>query len=581
MKNGLPKVAGWFGMALVFSTGAHALPTRDEVYRNDDLAVTVYRDSEKADQYWFVPQVKLYEVDGAIQYRKRKLPNGDTAFTFYVLPTFGEAVRDFISQEIPGLHASSQLKPVYAKRFGVQSKWLGVSVESEEVTDYRYLNQPQMVRFVLNPDQTADFEDLFSTLPGVPVLTSISYESERVEKYLQIELTYKEVYKALNIGGTGRYTFTQAEIASGVSQYLANKYLNIRAKGDIKIPEIVNKVIESCFTPVARDAGAASRRGMFSQPGQVPGLTPTEEAELIEWSLREVAHGAREGLRGDIVIDDPVDDEDDTLPPPRPRLPAPSSGSAGGTGGIGGPLPPRPTSPTPGLPPYTPPSGGTPGAPGVPGVPGASGAPVQFRFKRELADRDEKFLFHQEQMVDTQEKVVLPAYLTSKNRSASGEADGTEVIALEPKAVRVTSGTARKSRPLSSGVRFERGSQVVLASAFSLHAANGYNSGQSLPYRWDPAWGDPEEELYFRVGNGPWLQFSKTAGSTGRALISATTLQRGEIQFYVDKSKLWQKIPAKLREPRWGGLVEAIFPFEGTTMEFGVTVTGRKLRPGH
>ena len=52
----------------------------------------------------------------------------------------------------------------------------------------------------------------------------------------------------------------------------------------------------------------------------------------------------------------------------------------------------------------------------------------------------------------------------------------------------------------------------------------------------------------------------------------------GEIEFYVDKSAIFNKIPAKLRKAGCMGMCGAMFTLEGITPEFVIQISGRRIQ---
>jgi hypothetical protein len=586
----LSAVASVIQMALA-SSAAWAVPTRQEAYRNDELGVVVYRDSEDTEIFWYLPILKPYMESGHVAFRKRARTNGNTDYTFYLLPQFPQELVEFVANEIPGLHNRQQLKPVKAKRFGLQVKQFNVAALSDEVTDYRYLNQPQMVRLSLSTDDSADFDDLFSSTPGVPVNMAIYYDSEFVQKYLKIELSYKEVYDAMNIAASGRYTFTKAEISAQMSNYLSNKYLSIKSKGDLKIPEIIEKVITQCFTP-ARSPMPATHFGLNidsvdAKPATGPTADQLRRRAEAEARLRE--HGAAWfSVPGSFIppgsgtgnpgggnpLGLPIGPAPSSAPAPAPSsssgsTPSPGSsssssssnggsifGSASSTGGsIFG------TTPTP-----LPSSGGSLGSTGTTPTTGPMGDGVEFTFKKELSTREERFLYDQQQMADAQEISVIPAYLTA----VTAQSESRLVTQLEGKTVRITA-DQDQGHPLRTGVVVHAGDQWTLSASFTLAAASPYGNGKQDYYRWDSTWPKTEGDLYYRIGSGPWIKVN------GRAMVGADTLQSGELQFYEARAAIWNKLPADYRTSSMLGAIAAIFPYKSTFPEFTVTLTGRHV----
>lgn len=559
------KITTSFMAMLLFVNSAWSMPTGKEVYRNDDMGVVVYTDSVDTGVFWYLPMVQLDQKDGKVNYRSRKRADGNVDLTFYVLPHFTKEMSEFVSREIPGLHNRNQLKPVQAKRFGFQSKEFNLLAMSDEVTDRQYINRPQMIRMTLTPDQNEDFMDLFTSSPGVPVNMVIYYEAEKMEKFLNIELSYKDVYDAMNIGATGKYKFTKAEISVNMEKFIVNRYLHVRRKGDLKMPEIVERVISECFTStkskdgnqrfnvmgptvfgVAPKTSKTGKKGAQSNREQEQELAEMKRLEAELAGLDPVV-GVVPGAGPLIVTTDPrrtttVAVAEDTPVPPPPPLP-----------------PVRGRPPGPVVPPYTP---YTPPAPAN-NNPGTTSDGLTFTFKKELSTREEKFFFMEEVVADTQEIVVIPTFLTERP-----QATPTKIVnTLGQKKIRIAHDND-KARLARSGVYVQAGDQWTINAAFSMSATSVFRGTETV-YPWDSKWSSPDGDLYFRVGDGPWRKVN------GRALIGGDSLQEGELQFHLDKSSIWNKLPAKYRESKWHK--SAIFAYDYFYPEFLVTLTGKRV----
>src|SRR6478736_2549241 len=86
------------------SLAAHAMPTSQEVYRNDDLRVVFYKDSNDPGVVWYLPMLKLYTDDkGQTKARKRKRADGKFDYTFYIVPYIPSDVLDYVASELPAV----------------------------------------------------------------------------------------------------------------------------------------------------------------------------------------------------------------------------------------------------------------------------------------------------------------------------------------------------------------------------------------------------------------------------------------------------------------------------------------------
>ncbi|MGZ3699722.1 MAG: hypothetical protein ACXWP5_16405, partial [Bdellovibrionota bacterium] len=394
---------GWtWGLVLSGLLGAQLawadLPTHEEVWRDDDRGVVVYKDNLDADTYWYLPQIKLFTENGRLNPHRRELSNGNVQYTFDLVPYLSEDVVKDLTYRIPGLYRRDQLKPIYAKKFALQIKDYDVLASSQEVTNYAYLNKPQRVRLSLNADQDADFRDLFTSNPGVPVNIAIYYKSENVDKYLKVELTYKEVYRAMTIGGSAGLTFTKAQIAHNVSNYLSNKYLNITSKGAVQIPDIIETVLHECFTPVAGpnsgNSGCGSynnaNNGCFGNNGNYGngGNYGNYGNNGTGGNIPGAGNLPPDNGNNDYLV--ASDDSEVKIDAAGRKLLAGLTQRAGS-----------------GLPAASPSSSLTGGD--VMAWLGAN-ASAEFQYKKELANNDTNFLYKQVQMADSQEVWVTTAY---------------------------------------------------------------------------------------------------------------------------------------------------------------------------
>ncbi len=250
----------WIGLStvsilltLISTQLVNAAPIRDEVYRRTNPNIIVYRDEKDQNIFWYVPPIEILKENGAPKYFKRKVGN-KTQFSFYVIATMNQELLSFLSREIPNLRRSTQLKPVQAKRFGIQVSQFETKAMSDDVSDYNYLNNPHLVQFKLTQDEASEFEFFLNSSPGIQANVLIEFASSKVDKYLDIELSFKEIYRAIGGGVNADIVMTKAEIEGSLMKYLTKKNINIKSKGDVQISDTFNKIIEECFIPLSRKA---------------------------------------------------------------------------------------------------------------------------------------------------------------------------------------------------------------------------------------------------------------------------------------------------------------------------------------
>ena len=532
---------GFMGMA-----SAHAVPTRDEVYRSERLSTVVYKDSQDANVFWYLPPIKLYEVDGkVVTYRRVK---GDkTNYYFYIQPFMNDELIDLLAGEIPGLQNKTQLKPVIARQFGIQVKQFNAAAMGDKITDFHYLNQPQLISFSLDASAAEDFDFFVANKPGIQANVLFDYESERMDKYLNIELTYKEVYDALNIGVTGKYKFTKAEISATISDLVAKKYLTIKSKGDIPIPDIVNKAIEECFTPYKKTTLTDSQKKTYKDWDNWLATELPQTPEVLDAVSKQV--DTLELLAGG-AWDPSTDDAPwGTNPPKGSSGASGTSGSSGSSGSRGGGN-----------------SGGWPGGGGSSNGDN-SDMSIQFTFKKELANVDKSFYYNQSHFVDASEVAAIPVYLSTAPAAVKAK------VKVTPLAKRdfVVEYTNEQTKPFSSGITVGEDEQYIINAVFAFSARSAYDSALKW-YRWSgKTWPSVDDELYYRVGTGQWNKVN------GRTVIKTETIYRGALEFYLDRKHIWEKVPADFKNPKLLGIVPAIFSYKYTYPQFNVVITGRKV----
>jgi hypothetical protein len=510
----------WAFLFLVWPVMSWAMPTQTQVYENHDLGIKVYKDNTDPNLYWFVPQFIRFEKkpDGSLKYLRRVRSDGTVAYKFWLEVYIPDNAPEVVAKEILNLQNGQQLRPIPATKFAIQIKPYNIFIASDDVTDVDYFKRQQLLRFTLSKDDADDFDELLATKPGVPVSILMFYQAETNDKYLKIDLSYREVYDAMNIGATGRYTFTKAEISANLTNYISNKKLVVRSKGDPKIPEIVDKLIAACFSPVQ----PPKRSSIAPSLGGSTYSSYLERSDTEEW-LRQVAEDAPSCDQDSLTFIESNADAPDNSSDDSDNKKSPSSG--------------------------------------------AVDKDLQFTFKKELLDRNDTLSFSIEQNIDFAGKVLISSML-------SDHPDADPKVTITPVDQRgvTVAFDARADFAARTGAMVQKGDQWTLTASFTLSALSPYGDGRLQYYRWDATWPKVDEDLYYRVGTGPWISVN------GRALIGSDSLQTGEIQFYLDREAIWNKIPSSYRDPGTPlGWPPAIFPFNKTFPEFHVKLSGRHV----
>ncbi len=536
---------------------ALADPTREEAYRNDNLRVVVYKDGQDPTLYWYLPPLRwLTGDDGRITYYKRPRGDGRTDYFFYVIPYMTPELTALIASEIPNVTSDHQLRPLTLKRLGIRVPQFEATAVGTDATDYQYINSPQLLRMSFDPIRAEEFEFFMNNVPGIRADVLFFYLGERVDRYIQLELSCRDVYTAMRVGLQGRYEFLQADIEDRVFEYLTNKYLYIRSKGDIAMPDIVNRAIAECFTPIPQP-----RMTLLTANEPEVLAAARQQYELFLSILAEPGSCDASADGSNIAFDDlvvplPGPGGGGTRPLPGAPGTAPITTPITNPGGGGGGFPPITTNP-----PLRPPGGAPP-----PNGPVRDG--IFFGFRSEMAQVERSFIFRREQVTSFEEVTVVPMTLSY---SATNPTPPTGVVTEPlPQWDGIVRSVNDQGRPLSSGMIVQPGDQVLITATFALWVASSYDAADRRRARWDTGWGKVEDDLYYRVGTGPWIKVG------GRALIRSDGLNAGELQFYQDRAHVWERIPPDLKRRRF--LLPPALTYAQTFPEFTVTVTGRRQR---
>lgn len=554
---------------------ASAAPTRQEVYRDDRLGLIVYTDGQDENTYWYLPLVKVCNpgsseclrgvAPAAAQNAKSAAPRfrsakatGEISYNFYLVPHLPEDLIEVLSYKIPGLQHRSQLKPVVAKKFAIQLPEFKKIAESGDVTNYMYLNKPQLMRFRLTPDEAEDFDELYNLEPGIPAHVIISYESEKVSGYAQLKMSCAEVADELKIGvrggasgGVGKtQVFTRAQIENAVRNEQRNKGITLRTKGEQPgLDSLIGKLLDLCFIPVRNGQYPyGGYPGYYDPLAPIVNLPPVNDPLLGPSNYNRYSSAYQDSaenleawmqqLQGQLEAESVLEHQQ-ALSLPRPEQT--------GIPPLGGDYPPTDD-----------PGNGAP----------RRGAELTFMFKKEVIDRKDLTAVSSEQMVDVVDTAVVHTYLTV-NPAAQDRFTFQE---FPERNLRVPH-TATKADPLKTGIIIGKSDQWIIDASFVMEAESKYNGGKKAEYRWASE-ASPENDLYYRIGTGRWFPVKE-----GRVTIGTDLIQGGELQFYIDREAIWKKIPEKYKKGKAFGLSAPIFEYSKVMPNFAVRMNGRKMIP--
>ncbi len=191
-----------------------------------------------------------------------------------------------------------------------------------------------------------------------------------------------------------------------------------------------------------------------------------------------------------------------------------------------------------------------------------------FQFRRDSAEVTRNFYFSREQVSNSEEVTAIPIMMSLTPAAPPSDVDTRPY----PQRDFLIENAHGEQSPLSTGIQVRRGDQFLITSVFALLADSSYSSTPRRQLRWDSQWPSPNEDLYYRVGRGPWVPVN------GRAVIASDSLVSGELQFYMNRSRIWEKLPADLRER--SGLFPPVLRYRTTYPQFNITITGRHTGEG-
>lgn len=562
----LVKAVVFSGMVQFCLPTAQAQPTPKELYRDPKSSLVVYADSRDKNLFWYVPKMSLVTVDGKSNVRKRVRQDKTVQFSFMIKPEFTDNDAKILTAKIPGLRSLQQLKPVTAKRFGLQVPAYNFALLSDEVTNFSYVNQEQLLRFTLPAEEAFDLEDDLGYLrPGLPAKIFLAYTAEKTNAYATVKLTIDDVKKSLGIRAGAEYKFIEPEIRARIADFVSNRNLDIKVKGDVPhITEIVTAVTNACFAKTSEqyldddlDGKPRRRRIIRDDPDEDDGdfgrSTRRRRTDDFDTDISPVDGSNSSSVDDGNSSQAGSSTSPDLSHPEAQALDALEESMKFYRGKRTGK------------------SSFTPGR--FSSFHAAAGKGndllVWLRFAPEKETCKGTIYYNHEAVADSNEIAIYTTYLTTQNL-AQGEKPKA-VTSLGTKRFRVTAGTSA-SNPFKTGIIVGRDDHWAMNTEFELYAISAYEMGNKKSrYRWDAEWKSPDEDLYYRIGEGPWTPVN------GRTI--ADSIEEGELQFYIDRAKIWSKVPEdKFRKGPIGGMIPPIFIYKNFFPEFIVTVNGKRIQ---
>lgn len=537
-------------------SSAFAVPSDKEAWRSDEHGIIVYKDAVEGDTYWFIPKIRFEARDNKTILRKKVLANGRTEYTVRIIPYFSKDLKELAAQNISNIRQDSQLKPVIAKTIGISLPDFGYKFASAEVTNFQYLESPRLLKFSLAEEEAATFDELYQDEMGVNVDFSIAYDGMMTDKFYNIEIKCQDMSQTLETGFSpsvsaegalkGVKVFAGSDLETAFVRTIQNstKGVNIVSKGDLPgMQDMLRRVVNLCFEPVKAESSYDDRYPDDRYPTRRTNTGTNADTQ-------NTGTTAQRNSRGDVI--------DSTTSPYKFASAGMSNAYMTGAEAAATEmeaiqeamsLDRKLTEEDPGD-----------GA----GLLTSVELKLKFKYKKSSKESDNQAVVKQISLKDSTSVIVIPGYLSANSKSV----EKVLVKSLGEKKFIVAS-TNGVSAPLSTGIIVKTGEQWTINAAFVFKARTSYSMWNSKQYEWDSTWSKADGDLYFRTGNGHWTAVN------GRSIIESGVIGGGELQFYLDRSGIFNRIPEKLRK---GGILHApIFTMNGMSPEFSVQVSGRRI----
>ncbi len=530
---------------------AFAVPSDKEAWRNDEHGIVIYKDAVDPEVYWYIPKIRFEAKDGKTVLRPKTLASGKIEYTVRIIPYFSKDLKELAAQNIPNIRQDSQLKPVVARSIGISLPDFSYKFASANVTNFQYLDVPRLLKFALDPEEASTFDELYQDEAGINVDFAIAYDGMMTDKFYNIDVSCKEMATELemragvspsvegNVKGAKVYLGADLEYAFLNSVQNSLKGVSIVSKGNVPgMQEMLSRVMNLCFEPedpYDSNDGYPTRRRRTEDEDETDDDFESRFADRLSdrlgaasfamtnrstVNMAAVAYEQQliQELHDSMVIDPPQDQE------PRRR-----------ETDDGGLLP-------------------------------EAQLKAKFRMKKTNINHDNEAVVKNLSMKDTTNVYVVAGFLAANAK----QVEKVEVTSLGDKKFSVKA-EHRMATPLKTGIIVKSGEQYSINAAYVFKARTSYSGWQSKQYDWDSKWAKTDGDLYFRIGTGHWTPVN------GRSIIESSVIGGGELEFYLDHSAIFNKIPNDLRESSCLGLCAPVFTIKNLAPEFSVQVSGRRI----
>jgi hypothetical protein len=522
-------------LSQIFGSGgsAHAVP-KDVIAWNDiDEKITVFKDAVDENIFWFVPRIRFESSGGKTLLVPSTTADGKTQYTTRIIPYFTKDMRNLVEANIPNIRQDSQLLPVVAKNIGFNLPDFGFKFMSPSVTNYEYLDVPRLVRFSLNADDAALFNRLYSDDMGVTVEFSITYDGMLTDKFYNIDVSCKQIKNVLdsNIGGGASLGLPNgivlgADLQRAFENTVGSSMNNVNIVSEGEVPgmaDMLSRVMSTCFTPV--DSTGYPATGGYYNPGGIYG-SDANDPNCTNPNDTSAACGGTGSNTNPF-----------------------GTGTGLGTGGLGD------GTGTGGL------GDGTGTGTGTNLLPKAA-LSAHYRYKSTSSDVDNQTVAKSVSLKTSESTTVIVDSMTSK----ASDVDSLQVTGAVDRKFTVTQNNA-SSTPYKTGIKIAGGQQVTISAAFVFAGSATATPAKAV---WDTTWGNPNGDLYYRIGTGAWTAVNS------RVVLASDVANGGELQFYLDRSAIFNAIPAQLRKAK-NIFARPAYTIDSISPSFSVEVVDRRV----
>jgi len=584
-------------LQMLLAGSASAVPTEIQAWSDIDQQITVYNDDQAASgTYWFIPKIKFETRAGKTVLRPKTLATGKVDYTVRIIPYFTKDLRALVEQNL-NITQDSKLKPVVAKSVAISLPDFNYKFSTGTVTSYQYLDVPRLMHFQLDPEEATLFDQLYHDDLGVTVEFTIAYDGVVTDKSYDIVVNCQDMARELSssfkpsIGVSGNVTGVKAYVGATVEAAFlntvsnSNKGVSVISRGDTPgMQEMLRRVLGICFTPVNAagtynpyndnsgsiydDTGSTFPTRRTSTDPTDDGLNPkgsgtgTSRGDVIDTGMdgafptrtrsfagnsgllafansanssSEMNAAAQESfllksMHDALNLDcDPIID---------PNCTGSGAGTGSGTDNSG--------------------DMGT-------GLLPAAQLKVGYVFKKTSLQKNSQAVIKTLSMKDSTSTSTIMGSL-----SDAAKVVPTVNVQSIPQKTFTVKVKNQATAPLKTGIQITHGQQITINAEYSFKAVSGYASWKSSQYNWDAKWEKTDGDLYYRIGSNEWVPVNR------HATIGSDVSGGGELQFYINRAAIFNKIDQKLRT---GNIFSGpVFTINGIDPQFVVQVSGRSVQ---